>query len=148
MIDFQLTFDQIFERTISIDAPPSKVWAALTSSELMKVWMSEAVVDIVTDWQVGSPIIIVGQVYKKPFENKGLVLLFEEEKELQYTHLSALSGLPDIPENHSKIEFRLTPDNAGTILSLTVSNFPTEAIYRHLAFYWNVTLHVLKKFLE
>lgn len=46
------------------------------------------------------------------------------------------------------IEFSLQPVQDLTILTLTVSNFPTESIYKHLAFYWNVTLEVLKRKME
>jgi|GEM_PF-3423452 len=44
--------------------------------------------------------------------------------------------------------FALTPGEDGTELSLTLRNFPTEVIYKHLAFYWNVTIVLLKKFVE
>ena len=35
-----------------------------------------------------------------------------------------------------------------TELTLTLSNFTTETIYKHLNFYWNTTLEVLKNFIE
>jgi hypothetical protein len=35
-----------------------------------------------------------------------------------------------------------------TSLTLTINNFPTETIYRHLDFYWRTTLVMLKKFTE
>jgi hypothetical protein len=35
-----------------------------------------------------------------------------------------------------------------TRLTVTVSNFPTETIYKHLAFYWNVTPVILKRMIE
>lgn len=31
---------------------------------------------------------------------------------------------------------------------LSLSNFPTESIYKHLAFYWDITLELLKKLIE
>ena len=80
----------------------------------MKQWMSEAVTDIITDWQVGSPVIIEGQVYKKIFQNKGIVLANEPEKLLEYTHLSSLSRLPDVAENHCHFRFSLQPVDNGT----------------------------------
>jgi hypothetical protein len=81
-------------------------------------------------------------------ESNGTVLVFEQEKKLQYNHLSSLSRLPDELENYSIIEFILSPIENQTILTITLSNFPTEEIYRHLAFYWNVTLEILKKQIE
>jgi uncharacterized protein YndB with AHSA1/START domain len=140
--------DKIFNKTIHINAPISKVWDTLTTPELMKKWMSETEIDIITDWSVGSSILIRGRLHRIKFENKGTVLQFEPEKTLQYSHLSSLSRLPDKPESYSVFEFGLTPKSNQTTLTLTVSNFPTENIYKHLAFYWNVTLEILKRMIE
>jgi len=135
-------------KTIHINAPTSKVWETLTNPELMKKWMFETEINISTDWQVGNPIVIRGNMHGMNFENKGTVLQFEREKLLQYTHLSSLSRLPDKPENYSVLEFRVTPNENQTAITLTLSNFPTESIYKHLAFYWNVTLEILKRMIE
>lgn len=127
----------------------SQVWQMLTTPELMKRWMMPDIdIEVITAWKVGSPMLIHGNMNGKRFENKGTVLQFEPEKTLQYSHLSSLSRLPDQPENYSIVAFRLEPLENQTALALTVSNFPTESIFRHLAFYWNVTLQVLKKRIE
>lgn len=110
--------------------------------------MFETDIDVITDWKTGSPVIIRGDLHGIYFENNGTVLAFEQGEKLQYNHLSSLSKLPDELENYSIIEFILSPIENQTILTLTVSNFPTEEIYRHLAFYWNVTLEILKKQIE
>jgi uncharacterized protein YndB with AHSA1/START domain len=135
-------------KTIRIDAPTSKVWEALTNPEAMKKWMSETEINIITDWKVGNPIVMNGNLHRINFENKGKVLQFEREKILKYSHLSSLSRLPDEPRNYSIIEFSLTPIENGTDLTVTLSNFPTEAIDKHLVFYWNVTLEILKRMIE
>ena len=140
--------DKLFSKTIQINAPASRVWEALTIPDIMKKWMAETEIDILTDWKVGSPMIIRGRLHRIKFENRGVVLQFEPEKILQYTHLSSLSRLPDKPESYSVFEFRLAAVKNQTILTLTVSNFPTETIYKHLAFYWNVTLEILKRLIE
>lgn len=137
-----------FSKTIHIDAPTAQVWDTLTSPEQMKKWMSETEIDIITDWQVGNPMVIRGSLHGIQFENKGTVLQFEAGKILQYTHLSSISRLRDQPENYSVVEFRLAPVENQTVVTLTLSNFPTETIYKHLAFYWNVTMEILKKMIE
>ena len=114
----------------------------------MKRWMSETEIDIITDWVVGKPINICGDWYKTGFVNKGTVLAFIPEQILSYSHLSSLSRLPDTAENYSLITFTLIPREQSTVLALTLNNFPNEVIYKHLAFYWNVTLELLKKFIE
>lgn len=138
----------IFNKTITIHKPISKVWDALTVPALMKRWMSETELNITTDWEIGSPIIISGALYKKPFENKGTVLTFEPEQVLEYTHLSSLSRLPYVIENYCILNFNLKEIQGGIILTLFIRNFPTDTIYKHLAFYWNVALELLKKFVE
>ncbi len=136
------------EKTVIIDTAPAKVWEALTDPALLMQWMSETPIDIITDWQVGHPMIIKGDWYKTGFENRGTVLQFEPEKALQYTHLSSLSRLPDKAENYTIIGFELICLEGQVEVKLEASNFPTEAIYRHFAFYWNVALVLLKKFVE
>jgi uncharacterized protein YndB with AHSA1/START domain len=141
-----------FSKTVHINAPTAKVWDALTNPALMKKWMSETEseteIDIVTDWEVGSPILIRGRLHRVKFENKGTVLQFEPEKVLQYSHLSSISRLPDKPENYALFEFRLASINNQTTLTVNVSNFPTKVIYKHLAFYWNAAPEVLKRLIE
>ena len=142
------TNGNIVRKTVHINAPTSVVWEALTNPEIMKKWMSETEINILTNWRVGTPFVIRGSLHRVMFENKGTVLQFELEKLLQYSHLSSLSRLPDTPENYSIIEFRLAPINNQTELAFTASNFPTEIIYKHFAFYWNVTLEILKRMME
>ena len=136
-------------KTVTINASTAQVWHVLTTPDLMKKWMlTDVEIEIITDWKVGSPMSIRGNMNGKDFENTGQVLQFEPERILQYSHLSSLSRLPDVPESYSIIEFKLTPLEDQTTLVFTLSNFPTESIYKHLTFYWNVTLEVLKRMVE
>ena len=142
------TREKIVNKSITIDAPASKVWNTLTHPDLMKKWMSPEEITIITDWKVGNSFIIQGNVHGIDFENRGTVLQFEPEKILQYNHLSSLSELTDEAINYVVIDFRLTSMKNETTLTLTLSNFPTESIYKHLVFYWNVTLEIIKKMIE
>jgi uncharacterized protein YndB with AHSA1/START domain len=134
---------------VTIGAPPAAVWEALTTPELMKQWMGEPEMDVAveTDWVVGGPIRVTGFHHAR-FENRGTVLRFEPNQELRYSHLDSVSRLPDVPENYSVIDFRLTPVEGGTSLTVTLSGFPTESILKHLEFYWRGTIGVFKKFVE
>ena len=149
-IQTSTTGDQIASKSVEIIAPAPKVWAALTNPELMKKWMAdpETEINIATDWIVGNPMIIHGTLHRIKFRNMGTVLQFEPERALTYTHLSSLSRLPDEPSSYSVMEFQLASIEDRTNLKLTLSNFPTESIFKHLVFYWNVTLELLKKMIE
>jgi uncharacterized protein YndB with AHSA1/START domain len=140
---------QQIDKTIIIKASPSVVWKTLTDPDRIKQWMVEpgTAFEIITDWKVGNPIVIKA-FHHIPFENKGTVLQVEPHKVLRYNYLSSLSKLPDKPENYSIIEFRLAPLEDQTSLTLTLRNFPTETIFRHVAFYWSATVEIMKDLAE
>lgn len=140
---------QSIERTVTIDAAPATVWAALTTPALMKQWMAEPemALDIVTAWKEGSPIVMRG-FHHLAFENKGTVLRCDPPIALQYTYLSSISRLPDRPENYTTVGFQLTPAGAQTVLAVQLSNFPTAAILKHVDFYWRTASILLKRLAE
>lgn len=137
-------------KSIQIDASVTAVWDALTRLELMKSWMADSEIEIVTTWDVGAPIVInVKEVsHKASFTNGGVVLQFVKERVLEYSHLSSLSQLPDLDENRTIIRFTLQQQENHTLLELNLSNFASESIYKHIDFYWTITLDVLKRFVE
>lgn len=137
------------EKTVLINAPASRVWEYLTHPERMTQWMGEPEmrIEVITDWEVGKTIIIRG-FHHADFENKGIVLQFEPNKLLQYNHLSSVSRLPDESENYSIITFSLLPNEEQIALTVTVTQFPTESIYKHLEFYWKTTVELLKRAIE
>lgn len=142
------SYENKINKTIDINAAVSKVWDALTNPELIKLWMSDSEISAISDWQVGAPIIFKGNLHWTNFENRGIIQQFEPEKVFHYNYLSSLSELPDIPENYTSVCFVLTPMENKTTILLTLSNFPNEIIYKHVNFYWNVTLNILKKLCE
>ena len=124
-----------FSTEVIINALPAKVWAALTDLKLMAQWLGQPTmqIEVQTDWEINSKILIRGFHHIK-FENKGIVLHYDKEKKLSYSHLSSVSRLPDRPENYSILEFILTTIDKNTLLTLNITNFPTETIRKHLEF--------------
>jgi uncharacterized protein YndB with AHSA1/START domain len=135
-------------RQVTINALPQKVWRALTDVSLMPQWMSETEMEVTADWHVGHSITIQGRWHKMKYKNTGVVLQFDVDRTLSYSHLSSLSRLPDVPENHSIITFRLEPVGSQTAVTVILSNSPDYTIQKHLEFYWTVTLGLLKQFAE
>jgi uncharacterized protein YndB with AHSA1/START domain len=138
-----------FSSSVLINSTVPVVWEILTDPKMMSLWMGEPEmqIEIETNWKLNSPIIIRGYHHVR-FENRGVVLEFEKDKRLCFTHLSSVSRLPDIPENYSKLLFRLKEGPTATELTVTVENFPTESIQKHLQFYWRGTLTRIKAVAE
>ena len=106
--------------SIDINAPPDRVWAALTEPALIERYMMGAKVE--TDWQVGHPITWSGEARGKAYEDKGKVLAVDPPEHLSVTHWSPLSGLADEPQNYHTVSYDLAPTSGGTRVTLTQEN--------------------------
>jgi hypothetical protein len=140
--------NKIIHKVITINAPTIKVWNTLTNPDIIKEWISEEETSIISDWEVGSPLIFKAKWHGVMYENKGVILQFEPEKVFKYNYWSVFSRLPDSPENYSIIEQKLIPKENQTEIELKVSNLLNEAIYGHWNFYWAMTLDIIKKLIE
>ncbi|HEX3888451.1 MAG TPA: SRPBCC domain-containing protein [Phenylobacterium sp.] len=98
-----------------IPAPTSDVWETLTSRRGMKAYMMVA--DVVTDWQVGGPIVLHGEFDGKPYEDHGQVRSFLPRRRLSYTHTSAAA-----PDATHLVTFELTPREGGTEVTVIQEN--------------------------
>ena len=132
--------------TSIINVPASKVWDALTNPALIKQYMFDT--DVISDWQVGSPITYRGEWEGKPFEDKGKVLEVEREKSLITTHWSPLSGMPDTPENYHTVAYQLSEKNGKTKITITQDKNASEEEKDHSEKNWSTMLVGLKKLLE
>lgn len=140
---------EYFSEEVTLDAPVSLVWKYLVDPRSMSAWMggSDYAVEVETTWEVGSAIVVRG-VHHLPFESRGMVLGFKPNQELSYTQLSSLSRLPDQPSSYTTLSFVLDAAGNRTILRFKASGFPTMVIYKHMQFYWLVTLDVFKAHVE
>ncbi len=136
----------IAKATVRINVPPAQVWEALTNPKLIKQYLFGA--DVISDWNVGNPIIYKGIYEGKAYEDKGSVLKAEPEKFLLMTHWSPLSGTPDTPENYHQVSYELAPENGGTQLTITQDNNSSEEEREQNSKFWQMTLDGMKKLLE
>ena len=132
--------------TTVINAPPSKVWDALTQPEQIKQYLFGT--QVTTDWRVGSPITYKGEWKGKPYEDKGKVLEIEPRKRLVSTFWSALAGLPDTPENYKTVRYELAPEGDRTKLTITQDNNATQEEATEAEKNWRMVLDGIKKLLE
>ena len=132
--------------SIPINTPPSRVWEALTRPDLIQQYLFGT--EVITDWQVGSPIIYRGVWQGKPYEDKGKVLNVVPEKLLVSTFWSSLSGLPDTPENYKTVQYELSRTGATTNLTVSQDNNDSEEEVQHSEQNWKMVLDGIKKLLE
>jgi hypothetical protein len=97
---------------------------------------------------VGGPILFEGTWDRRKYVERGTIPAFDPEKTLCYNMWSKLSHLPDTPENYTVVEFTLNSTANGTSLTLTHTNFQSEAIYGHANSYWAAALDRLRKSVE
>jgi uncharacterized protein YndB with AHSA1/START domain len=102
-----------------IPAQPAEVWETLTSRDAMKEFMQGAV--LVTDWTVGHPIKLRGEMAGKRFEDHGEIRSFEPRKRLSYTHESSAA-----PGKTHLVTFELAEKGQGT--KVTVTQVPDQGI--------------------
>ncbi|HMG16258.1 MAG TPA: SRPBCC domain-containing protein, partial [Saprospiraceae bacterium] len=73
----------IVKKEITINAPPSEVWDALTNPDKTKKYFFNC--KVYSDWKVGSPISFKGRIFLiKKIEFNGTILKIEPEKLLEY----------------------------------------------------------------
>jgi uncharacterized protein YndB with AHSA1/START domain len=134
------------ETAITIDAPATKVWEALTTPDLIKKWFLG--VDTITDWKVGSPIIHKGEYQGRPYEDKGTVLEFDPPRLLVHTHWSPVSGFPDTPQHYQRVSWELAERDGGTELTVTEVSIPSEEAKVVSERSWQTVLENLKRLLQ
>ena len=136
----------VAKATITINAPATRVWDALTQPELIKEYLFGT--KVTSDWRVGSPIVYEGIWDGKPYKDKGKVLLVEPGKLLVSTFWSSLSGVPDVPENYQTVRYELSDEGNGTRVTVTQDNNATQADADHSAQNWKMVLEGMKKAIE
>jgi uncharacterized protein YndB with AHSA1/START domain len=140
--------DTTINKSIDIKAPASTIWNVLTNPVLMKQWIIDSEINISSEWKLGSPILMQGDLHGLPFENKGTILQWEPGKIFAYSYWTSLSQHDDIPEHYVLISFRLSPAASNTTLTVALSNVTPGTIWQHLNFYWNTAIDLIRKLSE
>lgn len=134
------------EVSVSINAPVSKVWQALTDPALIKEYMFGT--NTVSEWKKGSRITYSGVWDGKEYTDSGTIVDIIPEQVLNTTYFSPLSGKEDIPENYANVIYTLKPENGGTVLTIWQDNLDNEAAQEYMMKNWHMVLDGVKKLLE
>jgi uncharacterized protein YndB with AHSA1/START domain len=132
--------------SVTIAAPASKVWEAMTENSKRKQWFFG--VDTKTDWKEGSPLVHTGEYQGKPYKDKGEILEIEPGRMLVHTHWSDTSGVPDKPENYQTVTFMLSETDGQTNVTVAESNFPSDKARETSEGAWTKALEGLKQLVE
>jgi uncharacterized protein YndB with AHSA1/START domain len=130
-------YESVSETTIA--SSPEEVWAALTDNDRFGEAMFGT--EVVTDWQVGSPIVYQGEFEGKAFRDEGEVVELDAPRRLRLTHRSGDSPLHEL-------RFDLEPAGDGTRITLTQDNNASEEAAQHSQGNWDAMLGLLKKVVE
>lgn len=131
---------------ITISAPASKVWEALTTPEIIKQYFFGT--DAVSDWKVGSPLIFKGEWQGKQYQDKGTILESVPLKIFKYSYWSSMKGIEDKLENYVIVTYELSENDNATKLTITQENIRDEKTREHSEQNWKKVLEDLKTLLE
>ena len=131
---------------IDLEAPPERVWQALTDPVLLKQYAFGA--DVASEWQPGATITWSGEYEGRPYEDHGEIIASDPPRRLEMTHFSPLTGQDDVPENYHRLVYVLEPRGTGTRLRLDQDNNPDEKAAEHSAANWQQVFEGLKKVVD
>ena len=117
----------IVKSTITIDAPASKVWDALTNPAQTKKYMFGC--EALSDWKPGSPLIWRGSFNGvEMIAVKGHIVTIDPGKTLIYTAIDPNNpSIPDTPDNYLTVTYHLTEKNGQTVLDVSQGDYSTVA---------------------
>lgn len=136
----------IANATVSVHAPATKVWKALTDPKLIKQYLFGT--DVVTDWKEGHSITWKGEYEGKSYQDKGVIKKIEPNRILQHTYLSSMSGKEDSPENYATVSYQLVGEGDKTVLSLSQDHNENEKAREASTKNWTTVLSKLKEVVE
>jgi len=134
------------EKSILINASPTKVWEALTNPEMVKQYLFGT--EMSADWRVGGRVTYRGEWEGKKYEDGGIILEIEPEKILKSTYWSSMSGTEDKLENYVVVTYTLEKKENGTQLTITQDNNKTEEGKEHSGGNWQWVLGKMKTLIE
>lgn len=106
--------------SITIDAPPSRVWDTLVNPLMTRKYMFDC--EALSDWKPGSKLEWKGATDGKVYVT-GYVVEIENERLLRYTVFDPNGGLKDVPENYLTVSYTLSDVDGKTVLDVSQGDF-------------------------
>lgn len=134
------------KKSIIINAKAADIWKALTDPATIKEYLFGTCVE--TDWKEGSPINFSGNWKGKEYHDKGEIIRVKENKKLEHTYWSSLSGLDDTPENYYTTVYEIDEREKDTILSVTQVGMMSDDYMKQCGENWETVLQKLRALVE
>jgi uncharacterized protein YndB with AHSA1/START domain len=138
--------DFVVKKSISIHAPAEVVWDALTNPEKTKKYFFNC--RVLSDWQVGSPIIFEGRIFLLiPIKFEGVITEVKPNKLLRYKLFSEVGDRGGSSTVTDELEYI----NGETIVHITDDVGVGEGVeerYERSVKGWDKILWGLKDFVE
>lgn len=142
-------------KTVEIDAPPSRVWEVLTRRIYTDLWALEFSSGgpqsyIESDWKLGSPVLWTGDDSKVIVE--GTVTAMEPNTLLRFTVSDTRSEEKAPAGKEDGITFKIAETNGKTLLQVLQGDFSVmpkgDKYYRLSAAAWDRVLPIIKRLAE
>jgi uncharacterized protein YndB with AHSA1/START domain len=115
-----MSTEMIATDSITIDAPPSRVWDTLVNPLMTRKYMFDC--EALSDWKPGSKLEWKGATDGKVYVT-GYVVEIENERLLRYTVFDPNGGLKDVPENYLTVSYTLSDVDGKTVLDVSQGDF-------------------------
>lgn len=139
----QLNHNLTLSLTKTIPSSLERIWEILTTPKYIKEFLYGT--DAISEWKEGSSLVFKGVWEGTPYEEKGIILTFQPPQIFKYSYFSDFFGLPDMPENYSIIENRLTFADGLVSIHLTQSGFTAEERRDHSIESWKQCLGIIEE---
>lgn len=136
----------VASQSVTIHRPREVVWQVLTEPAYVKRYLYGA--DLHTDWSVGSQVLFQGEYAGQPWQDKGVVQVYDQSHRLEYTYYSGSIGLEDLPANYATIAYQLEAHPEGTLLTVRQQGFADEASRARSTENWKTILVEVKSLSE
>ena len=142
----RMSKDYVAQASVTIQAQADKVWSALTDPAVIRQYMFGT--HVISDWKKGSPIIWRGEWEGKAYEDRGLVLTYERNRRLRYSHYSPVAGEIEMPGMYHTVTIELSEKRGRTVVSLMQDNNATRQAKSESEKNWTTMLAGLKQLME
>jgi uncharacterized protein YndB with AHSA1/START domain len=133
----------IFSQKITVEQPMDWVWEVLTDPFYFAIWFGGTPV---TDWAVGSPLVLKISAKMPQWDNHGFVLGFQAHKLLSFSLHNPMTMLPDTPEHREEVTLQLQPVGKKVHIQVDVTiGEVNETVEQMIQTNWRRCLPSLKK---